>query len=1495
MADLERVQITGKVVKPNGDNFLNSVVRFTMSGFDTDAPEGVTVVNAPIDFEIDDNSEIDDLLWPNPDGVRSTFYRVAVVVRNADAAETVYNLATISVPSSGGPYDLNELFGVAPPEGATLEEYIASLAAAVASSEAAAADATASADAAAVSAANAAAAAGSLGEVFIGRAAFLAATISVDVNKASYIEGGEVVSFVYDAAGVAATTSDGRTWSPDGVSTPEHYGTDDNVAVPAFAADLGGRVGDLKQSKVYSLTNKVFFADGDWTLNANGATLDYSGKSNADGDTAGALVSIAGAVDAAVSLTSITEVTDAFGQIVTTVVSSTPHGLSVGDDVFLSSDDVIDAGHDLTQETRGQYVRVDTVTSTTGFTANQPLFEALTTNPVMTRVDWAENCHIKGKLTIKGPGRRPTAIGYSGLSLTYARDCSIDELVTDGVDYQALSRDMCVRVNAGQLTFKFAPKGSTNTQNQYGDTCKNGSTDCQTGGILGYGGKHIFDWTRNTNPGIGRNCVVGPIVAYDTWDAAVATHGNCRDLVFSTVKAINCLYAFGTRVPGIRVDDIYGENCYEVLKLTDDARDMSIGSVRAKNCSFIVRAQDPTWIGSIEGRNINIGRVEADGVLQNTIRLDYSDIPVLTEASAAVVSGGANTITLDPFTFTNYNYSGALVGSQIIMDYDGAGGGSEQTRVITGHVWNGTTNVLTTSNWTNAPTVAATYKIRSFVDDINIGPVISKNCAGADIYVEGNLRRLTIGDMDVISDGVNAAAAVFVTGTADSYPERVRFGRLRNHNKGLAAVSGFAVDVTFEVDASSDTVLKTGSTMTGPLILSGEPTDDLGATTKAYVDERTEDFGTRAQAVAWVAANPTTDVKIIQVANMSFRNSSGATAIADMPDWLPNGTATPDHFKTNGVGVNMSDAIQAAADFEGDNGTIEFRSAEYIFDADGVGTSEGAAVILTAAHSNLTFKGESGTVLKPASNRIEMFAHDGAENITLDGLLFDNSANGPLQYQVKVASTAPDLGIAGNGNGANCGYRQYSGPSLTVRNCEFRGFTEAVRYFGDATDNQVLSGDLVVDNVKFSGCAFGVLANQPEHIMMTNIIDVDCFQSLNGNNTDGSETDLTVTSNDPGHALYVSDRSGAFPKTVTIDTVASTNAESTSIRVRKGETVSITNTTHNNCERFVNVENASNATVSNVSGNMVTTTFANQSAIQIVDCENYNVSNFSIDLTDADGWAVRANERDGGFAERNENGRISNGVITANYSAAAGKASILISQQYGTTVEDIQLRHNGLVVSDNGVVDFVDSDRCTAKNISKLTPDGVDDTKLVNVRAGCTNTTVKWSEADLDQVPNADTVDDGGTDTRIFRDGILSGTFTPTVEFTTNGDFVPAYNAAATYGTWRKAGGYVTVDLSVAFDTNAYTTSSGDLVIPLTFAAKSGLAPRYGGYLSFHQKIDTGSTIVDLTPLVADGASQIKLRQNSDAGNGNDIGTGNIPASTTGFTLTLSITYPYAE
>ena len=114
MPALTTPQIVGRIALPDDANPTNAVIRFTMTGFDTDDGADVVVVNVPVDAPIDAGGDIDVDLWPNPSGIRATLYAVQYVQRRADARDIEINLGRIEVPAGAGPYNLNDLLPIDP-------------------------------------------------------------------------------------------------------------------------------------------------------------------------------------------------------------------------------------------------------------------------------------------------------------------------------------------------------------------------------------------------------------------------------------------------------------------------------------------------------------------------------------------------------------------------------------------------------------------------------------------------------------------------------------------------------------------------------------------------------------------------------------------------------------------------------------------------------------------------------------------------------------------------------------------------------------------------------------------------------------------------------------------------------------------------------------------------------------------------------------------------------------------------------------------------------------------------------------------------------------------------------------------------------------------------------------------------------------------------------------------------------------------------------------
>ena len=295
---LTRTNINGRITLPDDTNPMNSVVRFTMTGFDTEAGADATVIPIPVDASIDAMGNIDVNLWPNPLGVRTTFYSVIAKIPDGNTIYTIdIYLGQISVPSTGGPYDLNDLLPVAPPVGADVADYIAQLAAAVALAESAAGGVfAAAAEASATSAELAAIAAGA--SIYADTTAGLAATVSGDVFLVPDANGmivyendtgvavslGRFRSAVFDSIAIMATATgliDGQFATVNGGfnGTPETFQYDAASTATADGALIvtatGMGVGRLISTRT-TYADYAEFVDDNRTFEA-GTVLRISG------------------------------------------------------------------------------------------------------------------------------------------------------------------------------------------------------------------------------------------------------------------------------------------------------------------------------------------------------------------------------------------------------------------------------------------------------------------------------------------------------------------------------------------------------------------------------------------------------------------------------------------------------------------------------------------------------------------------------------------------------------------------------------------------------------------------------------------------------------------------------------------------------------------------------------------------------------------------------------------------------------------------------------------------------------------------------------------------------------------------------------------------------------------------------------------------------------------------------------------------------------------
>ena len=439
-------------------------------------------------------------------------------------------------------------------------------------------------------------------------------------------------------------------------------------------------------------------------------------------------------------------------------------------------------------------------------------------------------------------------------------------------------------------------------------------------------------------------------------------------------------------------------------------------------------------------------------------------------------------------------------------------------------------------------------------------------------------------------------------------------------------------------------------------------------------------------------------------------------------------------------GDDTAQILAAAVAAGNAGGVVWFRPGTYDMTSSVIGTNEGPAIELTAAFSNIIFRGTPGvTILKPASNKVEMFWQNGAVNVSFEDLIFDNSDNGQLQNQVKPGSLTPGGGVAGQGNSANCAIRESDGGGLTVKRCEFISFLMACDYIGDSSDDQVLLGDLTVDSCIWRDCGFGVLAAQPERIF---------FLGKNQDFDTGVSTNFDA-STDPGHMLYVTNRTGAAPKIVSIDQAYSEDGYQSGLKVRKGDIVTFNQIHSYNCGRGPEFWGARRV----VGGDIVTvlgaTASTNNSGLEITDLGYSRISNVWIDVNGQDAWGVRVRSDTSTETWANNNNHLSGVTVVNDYSGATGKAPIAITDQTGFELKDFEFIHPGTISGGKRPIDMYGCIGARIINPSHRSFGAADEQRLVTLDGACEDCYIEWSHTGIDALPDGNTISDSGTNTII--------------------------------------------------------------------------------------------------------------------------------------------------
>lgn len=591
--------------------------------------------------------------------------------------------------------------------------------------------------------------------------------------------------------------------------------------------------------------------------------------------------------------------------------------------------------------------------------------------------------------------------------------------------------------------------------------------------------------------------------------------------------------------------------------------------------------------------------------------------------------------------------------------------------------------------------------------------------------------------------------------------------------------------------------------------------------------------------------------------------------------------------------------IQRALDFVaalGNGGSIYFPPGIYLVTAPlatRVAPNEGASFVLNSAYSNITMKGAGVgvSVIRPASNEIEIFAQDGATNLAFNGLTFDNTANGPLQNQpLPMVRGGPNTGVPGQGNGANCAIRQYEGANLTVTDCEFLEFIISIDYIGSFADDQVLVGDLIGEGLRFNGCVQGILAEQPKTILFTSSDYSDGIPSVNF----GGSTD-------PGHAIYVSNRTGAYPHTITISDVSGSANEGESIRVRKGVSVAVSNCPVYASHRGHNFENCRALTVSNCPVTLIDMVPGdnNPAGIYLADCGNYTISNCVLDISATNAWGLRILTGGASASWNNKRGVIENVSIINDLSGDnVGKDWVVTDGQTDLTLRNISAFVTGNVAQSRPVVNVTSGTRIRVirparRSAEAGTPTGSD--RLVQFQAGVVDCSAEWSRTDIDVSPTANVVVDVDGNATVLRvDGVNAGSWTPAPTFATPGDFVPVINFAR--GRYQRNGPVVSVQFELGFDCNAYTTAASTFQIGGLPLATIGSAVMAGWATNVGQwSFVTIGSVTDCELILAAGQSFFTMRSATSNASGTTLTVTSFPASKTGIIIRGQMTYLITE
>ncbi|HEY0294094.1 MAG TPA: hypothetical protein VGC69_02030 [Bordetella sp.] len=353
-------------------------------------------------------------------------------------------------------------------------------------------------------------------------------------------------------------------------------------------------------------------------------------------------------------------------------------------------------------------------------------------------------------------------------------------------------------------------------------------------------------------------------------------------------------------------------------------------------------------------------------------------------------------------------------------------------------------------------------------------------------------------------------------------------------------------------------------------------------------------------------------------------------------------------------------------------GVIEYGSGTFVHApyASIIAPDEGTAATVSSLDPNISIvgQGSGATIWVPTSNKLEFIAQRGA-NLRIGGIWVYGDEYGLLQDVPKQPLITPSSGLAGLGNNAFSFIRQYDGNGgLVIDDVTCSQINVGVHYCGDYTDEETLYGDLRTRDYYTDTCCFGLLVEQPERI---SIIHGGSKNTKISTNADGST--------DPGHYLYVTNRIGAAPHTINISHISGYKDHNSTLKVRKGEVVVISNVALNQCGRGIDIVDVQSGSLSNYAAVCLQDALNNPTGVgtnmlEITDTSNFVVDGVEIDIRGQMAYGILM--RTDTNAANAKNVTVNNVIVVGDYTDT-GKQPLLCVGQSDIKIRDFQFVHTG--------------------------------------------------------------------------------------------------------------------------------------------------------------------------------------------------------------------------